>query len=384
MHNMTQLATIELPPHIAFSRSIEGDIAVNLSHSGGQSMSVNSLLAYCDGQRQSMAEIDLSYASISGSKSLRQAISNFHHQVFDQTWIKPKHVTTFAGAQEALSCLYQLLIEPADEVIVMTPSYPSLQSMVGDLDGKLIPIPLEFKEQWKVDWHAFERAFSEKTSLVVINSPHNPTGMALTEEELAHVVSLCKQHDCYLLIDDVSHASQYQKRMASRHIRYDKTVFINVMSKSLGLAGIRIGWAITDDKKLRNGLLACKAKASICTSVIDEYLAELALDNCQRILARNNAIIETNIQKFNQFLTQHPDISWHQPTSGILSTIKFSKRILGNQSMESWAKDCAEKTGVLLLPTSLFGLTGPYCRLGLGQKNFEEGLNRLALYLKGL
>ncbi len=370
-----------LPPHIAFSQSIEGDIAVNLSHSGGQSLTVNSLLAYCDGQRSSLAELELCYATIQGEKSLRQVISTFHQETYEQTWVKAKHVITFAGAQEALRAVYQGILSPGDHVVVMTPSYPSLQSMAIELGATLHAMPLSFDKLWQPDWLALEAAITSSTKLVVINSPHNPTGMTIGRRQLERIVERCQAHDCYLIIDDVSQATQYQKRSSERNVDYDKTVFINVMSKSFGLAGIRLGWAVTKDKALKANLLAQKVKGSICTSAIDEYFAELALINSQRILARNTKIVEENIQLFKQFLMQFPEISWHQPRAGFLSVIKFSESLLNGQSMEDWAKQLAEKTGVLLLPTSLFSMEGPYCRLGLGQKNFADGLERLGKYL---
>ncbi|QOL26769.1 pyridoxal phosphate-dependent aminotransferase [Thalassotalea sp. LPB0316] len=373
----------ELPAHIAFSRSIEGDIAVNLSNSCAQTMTISSLLAYCDSKQPSMAELELSYASIEGGGALRQAICDFHHQVFEQTWLKPADVVTFAGAQEALRSVYHALLQPGDEVIVMTPSYPSLQAMAEQCGANLIAVELAFENQWQVNWQALNSAFSEKTAMVVINSPHNPTGMTLSEHELESIVNLCQKYHCYLVLDDVSQASQYQQNSAVRKVDYDKAILINVMSKSLGLGGIRLGWAISQDQQVRNALIAQKASGSICTSAVDEYLAHLALVNHQPILARANAIIEQNIKLFNQFLSQHSAITWHQPQAGILATIKLSDKLLAGDSIEVWTKRCAEQTGVLLLPTSLFGLSGPYCRLGLGQKDFAEGLARLSNFLNG-
>ena len=370
-----------LPAHIAFSQSIKGDIDINLSHSCGQSLSVGSLLSYCDGNRPSLAQLDLSYASVKGSKELRHSIVAYHQAVYEQSWLKAKHVTTFSGAQEALRAIYQALLGSGDEVIVFTPSYPSLQSMVGEMGANIVPIALDYQTGWQIDMQALERAFNANTKLVVINSPHNPTGATFTDSQLEQVLAWCEQHDSYLLLDEVSQATQYQKASAKRTLNDPRIIFVNVMSKSLGLAGIRLGWTICRDAALRNALIAQKTKGSICTSAIDEYFAQLALENYGRILARNNAIVEENIALFNAFVNEHSWLSWHAPKAGLLATVKFDVAILGENSMLDWAKQFTEATGVLLLPTSLFGLDGPYCRFGLGQKNFSQGIQRLAQYV---
>ena len=143
------------------------------------------------------------------------------------------------------------------------------------------------------------------------------------------------------------------------------------MSKSLGLAGIRIGWAVTPNNKLRDQLLAIKAVNSICCSKIDEKLAVLALQNRSEILANNNQTILDNISLFKAFIDRHSDkLGWQPPKAGMLSLVEV-KNI---SSITSWAAQVAQESGVLLLPSELFGMTGNYFRLGLGQKSFAHTL----------
>jgi aspartate/methionine/tyrosine aminotransferase len=150
------------------------------------------------------------------------------------------------------------------------------------------------------------------------------------------------------------------------------------MSKSFGLAGIRIGWAVTKNEELLANLLAIKTQSSICTSIVDEKLAELALGNYAEIISRNNHIIKCNISLFQQFIDinqQH--FSWHPPQAGMLALVKCHTEI----PIMEWAEQLAEKSGILIYPAHLFGLEGPYFRLGLGGLNFPKMLGELQQFI---
>ena len=124
--------------------------------------------------------------------------------------------------------------------------------------------------------------------------------------------------------DDVSQASNYLGlALAHRYLDYEKSIIVGVMSKSLGLAGVRIGWAVTPNKLIINNLIAIKVKQSICCSKIDENLACIALRNSTEIIAVNNNIITDNISLFTEFISRHqPWLSWHPPRAGMLALVE--------------------------------------------------------------
>ena len=374
------MTTHSLPKHIAFSQSLASYTKYNLSDSTAQALTLNQLCILADSkvdksntQHANLGDTLLQYSPLQGDLVLRQEIINFHQALNSHTSkIGVDNAITFCGAQEALSAIYQSLLSAEDEIVVMTPSYPSLVNMAKSMGVIVREIPLCADNNWQVNIDDFKRTVNDKTKLIVMNSPHNPTGSVIATELAEEILQLAQQYQCYLLSDDVSQASNYYGlALAHRYLDYQKSIVVGVMSKSLGLAGIRIGWAVTPNNKLRDQLLAIKAVNSICCSKIDEKLAVLALQNRSEILANNNQTILDNISLFKAFIDRHSDkLGWQPPKAGMLSLVEV-KNI---SSITSWAAQVTQESGVLLLPSELFGMTGNYFRLGLGQKSFAHTL----------
>jgi len=376
-------AHIALPAHIQYTRQLSAkhiEIDINLSHSGAQALTIAQLLNFASEQTSDFEQLPLEYASVQGKLSLREKIAQFHQQYnTHKNTILPEQVITFAGAQEALKATYQVIISPGDEVVVFTPCYPSLMNMVEQCGGIVKTIELSAQHQWQFDIETLEKTVNSSTKLIVVNAPHNPTGSILSTIEQKKIIALAKQFDCYLLADDVTQTSVHNENISTQHsfLDYQKTIVVSVMSKSFGLAGVRLGWLVTSDSELIEPLLALKCYGSICTSAVDEYLAEIALSHSEAIIAGHIEQVQKNkmlVEQFIALLPQH--FSWHAPKAGFLSVLE----IHGVEDINSWLLALAEQTGVLLLPIHLFGLSGPYVRLGLGQKNLNSGLEKLKSY----
>lgn len=378
------MTTHSLPKHIAFSQSLASYTKYNLSDSTAQALTLNQLCNLADStvdanvetnnaQHANLGETLLQYSPLQGDIVLRQEIINFHQELNCHTSkLGVDSAIIFCGAQEALSAIYQSLLSAEDEIVVVTPSYPSLVNMAKSMGVIVKEVPLCADNNWQVSIDDFKRTVNDKTKLIVVNSPHNPTGSVIATELAEEILQLAQQYQCYLLSDDVSQASNYYDlALAHRYLDYQKSIVVGVMSKSLGLAGIRIGWAVTPNHKLREQLLAIKAVNSICCSKIDEKLAVLALQNRNKIIADNNKIILNNISLFNAFIDRYSDkLGWQPPKAGMLSLVEV-KNI---SSITSWAIQVTQESGVLLLPSELFSMTGNCFRLGLGQKSFANTL----------
>jgi aspartate/methionine/tyrosine aminotransferase len=382
-----------LPPHIGFGQQLAANekvtIAHNLSNSCGKSLSVTELCTLADTNLASvLGEQELSYAPLLGSQYLRYLIADFHQSHNNhKTPLSAENVLTFCGAQEALSAIYQtILLSEVDkkiediEVVVITPCYPSLVAMAENIGVKVKCLTLDFEQAWQINQQALLALMNSNTRLIVVNSPHNPSGSIIDSNFSDEILRVAKKFNCYLLADDVSQASNYnQLALAHSYLDYDRAIVVSVLSKSFGLAGVRIGWAVSRNKALLKELLAIKAQASICTSVVDERLAELALANHETIIQKNNKIIARNIVLFQQFVDANSQyISWQPPQAGLLALVKCYTQM----PMLEWAEQLAEQTGILVYPACLFGLTGPYFRLGLGSENISIMLESLQHFLK--
>ena len=381
------MPTYSLPKHIAYSQSLAAYIQYNLSDSTAQALTLDQLCQLgTEYQGISGVETDhigstlLSYSPVQGDVALREEIVKFHqHLNCHSKIVTADSAVTFCGAQEALSAIYQTVLSAGDEIVVMTPSYPSLVSMAKSMGVIVKEIALRADNYWQINIDDFKQVVNEKTQLIVLNSPHNPTGSIIDSELAGQILQLAQHYQCYLLSDDVSQASNYHDlALAHNYLDYSKSIVVGVMSKSLGLAGIRIGWAITPDRTLLQNLMAIKAVHSICCSKTDEKLAMLALQNSQEILISNNQLILDNIALFSALVARHPEkLSWHKPQAGILALVEV-KNI---DSIISWSRKLGKESGILALPSELFGLSGNYFRLGLGQKSLVNTLEKFEDYL---
>lgn len=392
---------LRLPPHIAFGRRLAPFTKYNLSDSCAEPFTIGELLSLAFGNEKNegsedLESLKLSYASLQGDPALRAEIAAFHNELNRHVlnhhdlnngqltrspgahggYCQGEQVVTFCGAQEALRAVYQAVLKEGDEVIVITPCYPSLSAMGSWCGAVTKALLLNDGNGWQLDLEKLSALFTSNTRLVVINSPHNPTGAVLDAKTRRTLLELIRHHDCYLLADDVSQATNpFGLDLAHDFFSHGKTVIVSVMSKSFGLGGVRIGWTVTPDQNLQSKLLALKAAGSICTSAVDEKLALIALKARTHILARNNRLVASNIALFEQFLADHPGIfSWHPPGAGLLALVAVNCR----NGIEDWCLSTAQKTGVGLMPARLFGLEGKFVRLGLGRRDFAAGLEQLA------
>lgn len=378
---MTLPAQQQLPAHIQYGRQLNADINYNLSHSCAQIMSLSQLFKGEESYLQQIVEQPLEYAALQGGELLRQAIADFHqvHNFHDES-LSAENVVTFAGAQEGLAALYHAILVPADEVVVFTPSYPSLVNMVEQCGATIRPVPLFYDGQWHVDFKMLRASINNKTKLIVINSPHNPTGALLNQTQINEILSLARAHNCYLISDDVTQPlihSSTTSTLGHNLLNYEKTIVVSVLSKSFGLAGIRLGWVVSKNCQLLEKLLAIKAYGSICTSQFDEWVAEFALRRSKNIIENNLTTIRRNKAAMSTFVDQYSNVfSWEPPKAGVLSLLKIDIP----RPLDAWLVDLAQHQNVLLLPAWLFGLNEPYVRLGLGQEDFTDGLTALSQF----
>jgi aspartate/methionine/tyrosine aminotransferase len=160
---------------------------------------------------------------------------------------------------------------------------------------------------------------------------------------------------------------------------YEKGISLSGLSKSFALAGLRIGWLATKESALIGRWLALKDYTTICNSAPSEILGLIALQNAERIIQRNLAIIRQNVALAGQFFATHPDqFSWVPPRAGSVAFPQW----LGTGSVEQFCKNVLEQQSVMIVPGSLFDSPGGHFRIGLGRKNFGEGLAQVNAYLQ--
>ncbi|OFS38640.1 aminotransferase class I/II-fold pyridoxal phosphate-dependent enzyme [Corynebacterium sp. HMSC069E04] len=234
------------------------------------------------------------YAPLRGAPELLSAIA--------ETYSVPQdHVVVTAGATEAITATVLGLVEPGHEVIVLEPYYDAYAAAIALADATRIPVPLkESGNSWDIDVDAVRAAVTDKTAMVIINTPHNPTGSVFSREALTELAKLCVERDLLVLADEVYENLTFgtdHVSIASLPGMAARTVTVSSAAKSFNCTGWKTGWAIAEPKLL-DGVIKAKQFTTFVSTTpfqpavahalryeqewLDDMVAELA--ECRRIL----------------------------------------------------------------------------------------------------
>ncbi len=282
--------------------------------------------------------------------------------------------------EEGIFVAMNCLLEPGDHVISTFPGYQSLYEIANSLGCEVTKWQPDYKNGWHFDVEKLKAMMSQKTKLLVINFPHNPTGATVSKEDFQEIVELCKKNNTLLFSDEMYRFLEYHAtdRLPSASDLYENAISLFGLSKSFALPGLRIGWLTSKNKKLMQDFANFKDYTTICNSAPSEILGIIALQNKERIVARNLQIISENLNILTSFFqTYHRVFEWNQPVAGPIAFPKF----LGEGDISSFCKQLVEEKEVMLLPASVYGFPGNYFRIGFARKNMKEGLEKLVEFL---
>jgi len=347
-----------------------------LCASDAEALSLNELLALADSEMKEMWEtLHLGYTETQGLPLLREEIAKLY------TSIKPHQILTTAGAEEGIYCTMRSLLALGDHVIVVTPCYQSLETLPKSFGAEITTIALSPKNRWKLSLEDVQRAFQENTKLIILNYPHNPTGALLDKEVFEGIIDLAKVHDAYIFCDEMYRYLEIneQDRLPTMADAYEKGISLFGMTKPFGLAGLRIGWLASRDTDYLQKVADYKHYTSICNSATSELLAVIALRAKKTILAKNRKIMLDNLILLDQFFQRHSSsLRWTRPESGTIGLVELLLPV----SIDDFAQELVEKTGVLIMPGSVFDMPGNFFRIGFGRKNFPDVLHHFENYIE--
>nr|BDT29746.1 methionine aminotransferase [Bacteriovorax sp. HI3] len=195
---------------------------------------------------KALKEAKNQYAPSMGVLSLREAIAHNYARFYNYQVNPLSEVVVTNGATEAIFCACLALLNPGDEVVVLEPFYDSYLASIKLAGAKAIPVTLKAPE-FHFDIEELKAAISDKTKLLIVNNPHNPTGKVFTAEEIKIIGDLAKKHDFYLLSDEVYEFLTFDvahKPTATYEDLKERTITISSTGKTFGLTGWKIGWAI--------------------------------------------------------------------------------------------------------------------------------------------
>jgi aspartate/methionine/tyrosine aminotransferase len=238
---------------------------------------------------------------------------------------------------------------------------------------------LHASEGWAIDPDRLRAQVRPHTRLIVVNVPHNPTGMIPSPAVFREVSEIAADAGATLLSDEVYRFLERDPggRLPAGADIGPHAVSVGVMSKSFALAGLRIGWLATHDARLLEAAARFKDYTTITNAAPSEILALIALRARDRVLARSSAIVATNLALFDAFLErQAPHVGWVRPGGGSIGFPELRAEV----PIERFMEDLLAAEGVLLAPGSVFGHPGNHFRIGFGRAGFAHGLERLEAF----
>lgn len=344
----------------------------HLTASDAQSMTVSQLLAHASpADLERFDNLHLGYTKTFGAEPLLHEIAKTYEGIAED------QLLCFAGAQEGIYVAMQVLLTPADHCIVITPNYQSAETIPLSICA-VTGVALEEDAGWALDLDAVRAALRPSTKLISINFPNNPTGAIPSQETFAALIELCRARGIWLFSDEVYRLIEHHPdaRLPQVADVYERGVSLNVMSKSYGLPGLRIGWLACQDRAFLQACERYKHYLSICNSAPSELLAEIALKAREAIVGRNRDLAYHNLEMLDAFFADFPGLfDWRRPDGSCVAFIRYK----GADGVERFTERLVEETGVLLLPSSIYhSELGPvpqdHFRIGFGRSNLPGGL----------
>lgn len=346
-----------------------------LSSSDCETLPLSELLVMADTQTRELWEaLVLGYTESAGHPLLRREIANLYKTVW------PDDVLVLSP-EEGIFVAMNTLLNPGDHAIVLAPAYESLYKVAAAIGADVSRWQLSTDGvRWSLDMSFLERAVRSTTKLLVINFPHNPTGFHADMATFERIVEFARGRKITLFSDEMYRYSEYQPAacLPGACDLYEQAVTLGGLSKSFGLPGLRIGWLATKDQALMKRFRAFKDYTTICSSAPSEILAIMALRARDRILDRTRKIVEDNLEIAGAFFARfHKYFEWIRPTAG---PVAFP-RLKGTDSIDRFCEKLLETKKAMLVPGSLFEFPDNHFRIGLGRRNFQEGVGKMGAFV---
>jgi aspartate/methionine/tyrosine aminotransferase len=315
---------------------------------------------------------ELNYPQANGTIPLRERIAALYPGA------TPDNVLVTVGCAEANFITLQTLLAPGDEMVMMLPNYMQIWGIGHNFGFQVKAFHLRKDRGWTPDLDELEDIVSEKTKLIAVCNPNNPTGHILTESEMDAVVAVADRVGAWLLADEVYSGAEHLTDVQTPSFwgRYDKVLAMNSLSKAYGLPGLRIGWVVGPADTV-DDIWARHEYTTISTTMLSNKLATIALspEVRPRLIRRTRDYIRRGFPIFDGWMESHEGIFELVPPQA--AAIAFVRYHLDVNSTHFVERLMHEKS-VLIVPGDQFGLDR-YLRIsfGLPPDYLRAGLDRI-------
>ncbi|WCE30085.1 aminotransferase [Vibrio sp. SCSIO 43137] len=354
----------------------ENTCLYNLAETCVESLTVEQLLDMA-GKRETIIDellpMKLTYGAIEGSDRLRNNITQIYKNQ------KRDNILITHGAIGANALIHETLVEPGDRVVSVLPTYQQHYSIPESYGADVQIVMLKEENNFLPDLNELKSLATEKTKLITINNPNNPTGALMDEDFLKQVVEIARSCDAYLLCDEVYRGTDADGDgfTASVADLYEKGISTASMSKSFSLAGLRLGW-IAAPEDVIHAVTIHRDYNTISVGMLDDHFACIALECRDQILQRSREICQTNREVLDAWIAKEPLISYVKPKSGTIALLKYDL----DMSSRDFCVKLLESKGVMFTPGSVLEMEG-YVRIGYANNPqvLKDGLEKVSEFL---
>lgn len=346
-----------------------------LCASNCEPLTLKELLALADKDSLKLWDgLSLGYTESAGHPLLREEIAGLYRT------IKPEDVLV-AAPEECIFLALNTMLKRGDHVVVTYPAYQSLYEIATSLGCKVSRWePRQTDRGWEFDVGRLEKLVGKRTKLIVVNFPHNPTGALPTKDEFGEIVRISKASGAILFSDEMYRYLEHDPtdRLDAACDLYENAVSLCGLSKSFSLAGLRIGWLATHNRKIIDTCSAMRDYTTICNGAANEILGIMGLKAREKIIGQNMALIRGNLKILDDFMARHDALfSWPRPKAG---PIAFPG-LKGKMNVTEFCDRLYREKGVLLLPSQVYDFPSNNFRLGFGRRDMPQALKVLEGFL---
>ncbi|GMR09962.1 MAG: aminotransferase [Anaerolineae bacterium] len=356
----------------------ENQVDYNLSESGVIPVTTEELVG--DPKLiEDLLSTGLNYPQSNGILELRENIAALYPGA------TPDNIIVTTGAAQANFTTLLTLMEPSDEIVVMLPNYMQIWGIAQNFGLDLKTFTLIEELDWAVDVDELDRTVTEKTKLIAVCNPNNPSGHIMTPEEMEAVVSAADRAGAWLLADEVYAGAERVTEEATPSFwdRYDKVLAVGSMSKAYGLPGLRLGWVVAPPDAAKQ-IWARQDYITIGNTMLGNILAAHALspDVRPRLLVRTREFIQRGYSSFERWAQQHDGLfSWVPPQAAAIVFVRYP----GEANSAELCERLIHEYSTYVVPGDHFGLDG-HIRIsfGLPEDYLLEGLDRVAAVIESV
>ena len=282
------------------------------------------------------------------------------------------------GASEALVVLMWLAAEPGANVIIPLPGFTTFSALPESLGLQTRFYRVRRENGFRIDTDEIKRLADSKTKLILVNSPHNPTGATIGDSEMEDLHDFTAERGIQLVSDEVYHPI-YHGRQTKSAARLPHATIIADLSKALSIPGVRTGWMIEHDAQRRQRYWTARAYFSICNTSTGEILSEIAIRKRDVVLGKTQDAATRNLKLLERFMADHRDVLGWIPPQGGMTAFPW---LVSGEDDRPFCRAAAER-GILLAPGDCFDAPSHF-RLGFAAAgdNFSQALDRFEAFVK--